>query len=151
MVAGVIVTHGQLAQALLDTARLIVGDLPLVQAVCLEPWDGGEVCSAKVHRAIDAVDQGDGVLVLADLPGGTPCNVGIGCLEDRKVEVVTGVNVSMLVKLRGLQLAGADLLEAAHQVAIHGASSVRVMSEEVRARAEAQAQAAAAGSGEPGR
>lgn len=138
MVASVIVTHGQLATALLDTARLIVGDLPHVEAVCLEPWDGADICSEKVHRAIDAVDDGEGVLVFADLPGGTPCNVGVACLTDRRVEVITGVNLSMIVKLRSIQRAGTSLVEAAHELAQYGTRSVRVISEEIRERAAAR-------------
>lgn len=131
MVGSVIVTHGPLAQALLETARLIVGDLPHVIAVGLEPWEGPSVCNDKVHRAVDEVDDGDGVIIFADLPGGTPCNVGLTCVADRRVEVVTGVNLSMLVKLRSAQLAQVPLGETAHQVAAYGTRSVKIASEDL--------------------
>jgi mannose PTS system EIIA component len=133
MVAAVIVTHGHLAQALLDAARLIVGDLPAVQAVGFEPWDGPDAARAKVERAIEQVDQGEGVLILADLPGGTPCNVGLACIDGRDIEVVTGVNLSMLVRIPAMQAGGPRPLgDLAADLADHGRRSIREASADVR-------------------
>lgn len=138
MVAAVIVTHGHLAQALVDAARLIVGELDAVQAVGFEPWDGPDTARAKVQRAMAQVDQGDGILLLVDLSGGTPCNVGLACIPEaaddgRQIEVVTGVNLSMIVKLPALQSAGdRPLADLAQEIAEHGGRSIKVASAAVR-------------------
>ncbi len=133
MIGGVIVTHGFLAQALLESARLIVGETPRLAAVGLEPGDGPEVCERKLRQAVEEVDDGDGVLVLTDLPGGTPCNVGLQCGGDGSLEVVTGVNLSMVVKLGALQAAGMPLAEVADRIAEYGIRSIRVATRALRA------------------
>ena len=127
MIGGVIVTHGFLADALLESARLIVGDTPQLVAVGLDASDGPEVCTRKLDEAIDEVDDGDGALILTDLPGGTPCNVGIHCMARRPVKVVTGVNLSMVVKLGALRAAGLPLEEVARRIADYGVRSIRVL------------------------
>lgn len=128
MIGVVVVTHGVLAQALLEAANLIVGELTAAAAVNLRPEDGPEAAREKVEAAVDAVDQGEGVLLLVDLPGGTPCTICVGCLEHRMAEVVTGVNLSMLVKVPFIRAAdGLSLEERARELAAFGARAVRAI------------------------
>ncbi len=130
MVAVVIVTHGNLAQALLDAAHTIVGELPATQAVGLEPSDGPEQAQSKVEAAMEAVDEGNGTLFLVDLPGGTPCSICVGCISGHDAEVVTGVNLSMLVKLPFIRAADErSLHERAEQIAALGKRSIRVVTD----------------------
>jgi PTS system mannose-specific IIA component len=99
MIGKLILSHGALARELLSSARTISGDLPQFEALSLEWSDGFEEARAKVKAAIDRLDQGQGVLVLVDIFGGTPCNVAMTFLETGKVEIVTGVNLPMVVRL----------------------------------------------------
>jgi len=95
----VVVGHGRVPEELLAAVRAIVGELPAAVAVSVSWTDDGSEARAAVEKAIDAVG-GDGgpVLVLTDVFGGTPTNVSLPFLSDR-VEIVTGVNLPMLIKL----------------------------------------------------
>ena len=129
MVGVVIVTHGSLAQALLEAASLIVGEIPRSVAVCLDPGDGPNDAREKVETAIASVEEGEGTLLLVDLPGGTPCSVCLGCLGQSVAEVVAGVNLSMLVKVPFVRsVSGRPLSEYAEEIASYGAKAVRVIS-----------------------
>ena len=99
MIGKLILTHGTLARELLSAARTISGELPNFEALSLEWGDSFETARAKVRAAIDRLDQGEGVLILVDMFGGTPSNVAMTFLEDGKVEIVTGVNLPMVVRL----------------------------------------------------
>ncbi|MCA9544914.1 MAG: PTS sugar transporter subunit IIA [Myxococcales bacterium] len=98
MIGVVLCTHRSLAEALLDTAKMIVGDFPAAEAVAVQPGEGPVDILRKLKAAIEAVDAGDGALVLVDMFGGTPSNLALSLLSER-VEVVTGVNLPMLLKL----------------------------------------------------
>lgn len=95
----VVVTHGVLATELLNAAETIVGDLPQFTAVSIGWHDDVAVATDAMARAIARVDLGRGVLLLTDMFGGTPSNLAMTFLEPEKVEVVTGVNLPMLIKL----------------------------------------------------
>src|SRR5581483_10699220 len=95
----VVVTHGLLATELLNAAEMIVGDLPRFVAVSIGWHDDVEVAREAIAVAIAKVDQGAGVLVLTDMFGGTPSNLGLSMLEAGRIEVLTGVNLPMLIKL----------------------------------------------------
>ena len=95
----VIVTHYRLGQEFLQALRLIVPDGPEFHAVAIEPEQTVEEMRRAIDAALRAADQGQGVLVLTDMFGGTPSNISLSFLEDRRVEVVTGVNLPMLIKL----------------------------------------------------
>jgi PTS system mannose-specific IIA component len=99
MVGIVLVTHGKLGQELLRTAEGIVGPVAGARSVSIEPQDGMEQIREKMAQAIGEVDGGDGVLVLTDMFGGTPANLALTFLDERRVEVVTGVNLPMMLKL----------------------------------------------------
>jgi len=98
----VVVTHGRLAQELIATCELIVGPLSGVRAVTVRREDGAEQVQTDIRRAVEAVDgEGDGVIVAADMFGGTPANMAIPLLDPGRVEVLTGVNLPMLLKFNG--------------------------------------------------
>jgi PTS system mannose-specific IIA component len=99
----VIVTHYRLGHEFLQALRLIVPEAPEFQAVAIEPHQSVEEMRRAIDRALRAADQGQGVLVLTDMFGGTPSNISLSFLEDRRVEVVTGVNLPMLIKLATLR------------------------------------------------
>jgi PTS system mannose-specific IIA component len=131
MIGVVVVTHGQLATELLNAAETIVGELPRFAAVSIG-WheDAGEA-REEIAQAIARVQQGDGVLVLTDMFGGTPSNLAMSCLAGENVEVVTGVNLPMLIKLAGLT-AQAGLREAARDLREHGRNAIWVASDLLR-------------------
>jgi PTS system mannose-specific IIA component len=99
----VIVTHYRLGEEFLQALRLIIPDPPDFQAVAIDPGQGVEDMRRAIDRALTAADTGQGVLVLTDMFGGTPSNVALSFLDDRRVEVVTGVNLPMLIKLATLR------------------------------------------------
>jgi len=99
MIGGVIVTHGQLANELLSAAEMIVGEINHVTAVSIGWHDDVEVAREEIERAVRRVDVGAGVLLLTDMFGGTPTNIAASYLGDAQVEVVTGVNLPMVIKL----------------------------------------------------
>ena len=99
MIGKLILTHGGLARELLSAARTISRDLPGFEALSLDWSDGFEEARVKVRAALDRLDQGQGVLILVDVFGGTPCNVALTFLEAGRVEILTGVNLPMVVRL----------------------------------------------------
>ncbi|HEX2270422.1 MAG TPA: PTS sugar transporter subunit IIA [Pyrinomonadaceae bacterium] len=98
-VAGVIVTHGHLAGELLAAAEMIIGPISHIAAVSIGWHDDVDVAREEVQRAITRVSEGAGVLLLTDMFGGTPTNIASMFLEEGAVEVVTGVNLPMVIKL----------------------------------------------------
>lgn len=98
-IGGVIVTHGQLANELLAAAETVVGEIGHVTAVSIGWHDDVEAAQDQVERAIASVSHGAGVLVMTDMFGGTPTNIAAMFLKDGEVEIVTGVNLPMVVKL----------------------------------------------------
>jgi mannose PTS system EIIA component len=98
-VAGVIVTHGHLAGELLAAAEMIVGPIAHIAAVSIGWHDDVDAAREEVQRAITRVSQGAGILLLTDMFGGTPTNIASMFLEEGAVEVVTGVNLPMVIKL----------------------------------------------------
>ena len=98
-VAGVIVTHGHLAGELLAAAEMIIGPISHIAAVSIGWHDDVDAAREEVQRAISRVTQGKGVLLLTDMFGGTPTNIASMFLEEGSVEVITGVNLPMVIKL----------------------------------------------------
>jgi len=122
----VVVTHGQLAEQLVEAARTIVGELPRAAAVSIGWSDDVSQAQAEIERAIALVAPGGDVLILTDMFGGTPTNVSLPFLSAR-AEIVTGVNLPMLIKLSTLR--EGDLLEVARVVRDQGRGSIEVASE----------------------
>ena len=130
----VVVTHGQLATELLNAAEMIVGDLPRFVALSIGWHDEVTVAREALARAIERVRGGGDipVLILTDMFGGTPSNLGLSFLEEGRVEVVTGVNLAMLIKLARTSHHG-DLLALAHELCEDGREAIRVASDLLRA------------------
>lgn len=94
-----IVAHGGLGEELLAATIHVVGPQPGAMAIATRPDDDLSEKQAEIDAAIAAVDEGDGVIVVTDMFGGTPCNLSIGAMREDKVEIVYGANLPMLVKL----------------------------------------------------
>lgn len=99
MIGLLVVGHCRLAEELLAVAELIVGKIPNCTAICIGPEERVEEIGRKLEEAINNLDDGSGVLILTDLFGGTPTNVSLSFLQEKKVEVISGVNLPMLLKL----------------------------------------------------
>lgn len=98
-IAGVIVTHGNLAGEFLAAAEMIVGPVSHIAAVSIGWHDDVDVARDEVQRAITRVSKGGEVLLLTDMFGGTPTNIASMFLEEGLIEVITGVNLPMVIKL----------------------------------------------------
>jgi mannose PTS system EIIA component len=124
MVGLVIAAHGHLADELLATAEQIVGKLPMTATCSIEPGVAPEVFCELMRRAVDSVDSGQGVLVLADLFGGTPCNQGLLLTREHQLEVLTGVNLPMILKANSLRAEAISLSEMAAALASYGQKNI---------------------------
>ncbi|MDD3581264.1 MAG: PTS sugar transporter subunit IIA [Desulfobacca sp.] len=130
MIGVLIVTHRQLAEALLSTCDLILGYMEGVQAVSLEPDAPPEDSRQQIANAIAQLNNGDGVLILTDMFGGTPSNLSLSFLKNGQVEVVTGVNLPMLMRLGQIkQGENLNLQEAALALKQSGQRGISVASE----------------------
>jgi mannose PTS system EIIA component len=132
MIGVVVVTHGQLATELVNAAEMIVGDLPQFAAVSIGWHDDVNDAREEIAQAIARVQGAEGVLILTDMFGGTPSNIGITFLERNRIEVITGVNLPMLIKLAGLR-ASADLTAVAREMREQGRNAIWVASDLMRA------------------
>jgi PTS system mannose-specific IIA component len=99
MIGMVLVTHGALAVEFKSALEHVVGPQELVETVAIGPDDDMEERRDDILRCVDKADQGDGVVILTDMFGGTPSNLAISVMQTREVEVIAGVNLPMLVKL----------------------------------------------------
>ncbi len=125
----VLATHGDLGQALIGAMEMIVGAQPQVAALSLQIADRLEDATARLQEALDGTDEGDGVLVLTDMLGGTPSNLCLALIGGpRPVEVVSGVNLPMLLKAVQVRRAS-DLRETAANVKRVGRNAILVASE----------------------
>jgi PTS system mannose-specific IIA component len=131
MIGVVVVTHGQLATELVNAAEMIVGDLPQFTAVSIGWHDDVNDARDDIAQAIARVRGEEGVLLLTDMFGGTPSNLGMTFLEKDRVEVITGVNLPMLIKLAGLRQSS-DLLAVARQMSDDGRNAIWVASDFLR-------------------
>jgi mannose PTS system EIIA component len=128
MIGVVVVTHGQLANELVNAAEMIVGDLPQFAAVSIGWHDEVNDAREEIGQAIERVRGDAGVLLLIDMFGGTPSNLGMTFLEKDRLEVITGVNLPMLLKLASLQTSQ-NLLAVARAMRDHGRSAIWVASD----------------------
>lgn len=128
MIGIVIAAHGHLAEELAKTAQQIVGELPKVSTISVEPSLSLEELREHIKSAVRSVDDGDGVVVLADLLGGSPCNQSLMLCQKGKLEVLTGVNLPMLLKANSLRLAKLSLRELAESLAQYGQRNITLAS-----------------------
>lgn len=131
MVGIVLVTHCGIAEEMLKVAEIIVGPIPNCQAVCIGPEESIDEIGRKLETAIKEADQGRGVLALTDLFGGTPSNVSLSFLQDKKVEVLSGVNLPMLLKISSSR-GDKSLAEVAKLAKAAGRNNISLASEIMR-------------------
>ncbi len=111
MIGLVLVTHGLLAKEFVAATEHVVGPQRNMVAICIGPDDDLETRRKEILAAVRSVDEGNGVIVLTDMFGGTPSNLAISILDKAPVEVIAGVNLPMLIKLASVR--GTDKLEVA--------------------------------------
>jgi PTS system mannose-specific IIA component len=130
MIGILIVTHRQLGDALIDAAEFILGEPPeATQAVSIDINENAEKLRSKIKSAIKKVNGHQGVLVMTDMFGGTPSNLSYSFLEEGRVEVISGVNLPILIKAVSARKSNslselAELLEAYGKKSISLASGI---------------------------
>ena len=117
MIGMVLVTHGRLADELISALEHVVGPQPNVTTVCIGPDDDMEQRRAEILDSAAKADEGDGVVLLTDMFGGTPSNLAISVMDKANVEVIAGVNLPMLIKLASVRKTEplADAVESAQE------------------------------------
>ncbi|HMA14885.1 MAG: PTS sugar transporter subunit IIA [Bacteroidota bacterium] len=128
MIGLVLVTHGRLAVEFVQALEHVVGPQPNVAAICIGPEDDMERRRQDIIDAVAVADEGDGVVLLTDMFGGTPSNLAISVLDKGQVEVIAGINLPMLIKLAGLR-STATLSEAVNQAQLAGRKYINVASQ----------------------
>jgi PTS system mannose-specific IIA component len=99
MIGGVIVSHGQLGEAMINTVEMIVGHVENLIAVSIDVMTEVESSREQIKHAIKTVNHGAGVIIFTDMFGGTPSNISLSFLDDPQIEVITGANLAMLLHL----------------------------------------------------
>ncbi len=119
----VVVTHGKIGEEMVRAVASIVKETGPLLGVSLEHHEDVDTMRRRIQEAIQQADQGRGVLLLSDMFGGTPSNLCLSFLESGKVEVVTGVNLPMLIKLASLE-DQAPLAETANFIKSYGQKNI---------------------------
>ena len=129
MIGIVIAAHDHLAEALKQAAFSVLGDMEYMLAISIDPRDTAPDIQRKFQQAIEQVNSADGVLILTDMFGGTPANIGLTLHHEGQVELLTGVNLPMVIK--AAQLAGSEpgLTAAAEQIKEVGVNAITVASD----------------------
>lgn len=128
MIGVLITTHGNLGSELIKAAELIRGSIKGIIHISIDQSKGVEEIKKEIHSAIKKIDQGRGVIILTDLFGGTPSNISLSFLKEGKVEVITGVNLPMLLKIPDIPQ-GVPLKEFAQAVKDYGVKNISLASE----------------------
>jgi PTS system mannose-specific IIA component len=128
LVGGVIVTHGHLASEFITAAEMIVGPIPHVTPASIDWHDDIDMARQELERAIGRVNQGGGVLLLTDMFGGAPTDIASMFLDDPSIEVVTGVNLPMILKLAEAQ-PDQSLSEVARRIRDSGKEGIHLAGE----------------------
>jgi len=128
MVGVVLVTHPNLGEEFIRSAELICGKLPRLTTVSIDTRKGVEELRKEIAEAVRGVDSGKGVLILTDMFGGTPSNMSLAFLSEGRVEVVTGLNLPMLIKISNCR-EGRTLKELAKMVKEAGQRNINLASE----------------------
>ncbi len=137
MIGILVVTHGRLASELVTAAEMIVGEIPNVTAVSIGWHDDPDEAQEEIRNAIERVEGSQGTVVLTDMFGGTPSNLSLAFLEKDRVEVITGVNLPMLIKLVSLREGEqVDLGAVAQEISAQGKESIYLASDLLAAKKE---------------
>ena len=128
MIGALVVTHGHLGQELVAAAEMIVGEISHIKAVSIGWHDDVNDARKDIEKRITEVESGNGVIILTDMFGGTPSNIALSFHDPGKVDVVTGVNLPMIIKIAG-QKEGDTLNSLARIVRDQGRSSISMASD----------------------
>jgi PTS system mannose-specific IIA component len=129
MIGILLVTHGRLAEELKAAALTIQPGIEQIVAVALDWSQVGDDASRRISEGLEEADTGDGAVILTDMFGGTPTNLTLPFLKRDRVEIVTGVNLPMLLKCAALQKSGKPVVEIAHVAKDRGQRSIYVASD----------------------
>jgi PTS system mannose-specific IIA component len=127
MIGGIIVSHGKLAEELLNALTIILGEAPNIEAISIGWYDDLEDSKKKINQSLKKVDQKNGVVIFTDMFGGTPSNLSFSFLKDNQVEIITGVNLPMLIKFVSLQRSN-SLQDVAKKVLEQGRKNIHLAS-----------------------
>jgi len=127
MIGGIIISHGKLAEELLNAMTIILGEVVNMEAISIGWYDDVEESKKKINKSLKRVDQKNGVLIFTDMFGGTPSNLSFSFLKDNQVEIITGANLPMLIKFASLQRSN-DLKEVAKKVVEQGKKNIHLVS-----------------------
>ena len=127
MIGSVIVSHGKLAEELLNALNIILGEVVNMEAISIGWYDDVEESKKRINKSLKRVDQKNGVVIFTDMFGGTPSNLSLSFLEDGQVEIITGVNLPMLIKFVSLQRSH-NLKEIAKKVVEQGKKNIQLAS-----------------------
>ena len=133
MIGGIIVSHGKLAEELLNALTIILGETVNIEAISIGWYDDVEDSKKKINECLKKVDQKNGVLIFTDMFGGTPSNLSFSFLKDNQVEIITGVNLPMLIKFASLQRSN-SLQEVAKKVVEQGQKNIHLASALLRSK-----------------
>ena len=127
MIGGVIVSHGKLAEELLNALTIILGEAVNIEAISIGWYDDVEESKKKISKSLNSVEQKNGVVIFTDMFGGTASNLSFSFLKDNQVEIITGVNLPMLIKFVSLQRNN-NLKEVAKKVVEQGKKNIHLAS-----------------------
>lgn len=107
----IIMSHGNLAQELVNSAKMIIGEMKNVFTICMQDHDGLEGTNQKLSMALQPFNNETSIIILADLKGGTPCNVAVMKMNQyQQLRVISGVNLPMLIEASLSELETSDAL-----------------------------------------
>jgi len=127
MIGGVIVSHGKLAEELLNALTIIIGEAVNIEAISIGWYDDVEESKKKISKSLKRVDQKNGIVIFTDMFGGTASNLSFSFLKNDQVEIITGVNLPMLIKFLSLQRRN-NLKEVAKKVVEQGKKNIHLAS-----------------------
>ena len=127
MIGGIIVSHGKLAEELLNALTIILGEAINIEAISIGWYDDVEESKKKINQSLKRVNQKNGVVIFTDMFGGTPSNLSFSFLKDNQVEIVTGVNLPMLIKFVSLQRSN-NLKQVTKKVVEQGKKNIHLAS-----------------------
>jgi PTS system mannose-specific IIA component len=127
MIGGVIVSHGKLAEELLNALTIIIGEVVNVESISIGWYDDVEESKKKISQSLKRVNQKNGVVIFTDMFGGTASNLSFSFLKNNQVEIITGVNLPMLIKFVSLQRSN-NLKETAKKIVEQGKKNIHLAS-----------------------
>lgn len=128
MVGIFVVSHGRLAEALISSVEFLVGEVKRTKGLSIWPKESKKVIKHRIQQKMAEIDDGNGVVILTDIMDGIPTNIALSFLKDEKVEVVTGVNMPMLLNLSSYRK-GRSLKEIVPLVKRSGRRSITLAKE----------------------